>query len=72
MDLFLRNLKEYWFIIVFIFMVIVSWNTFSSRLSATEARLDKVENIINSFETIKIDIAVIKNDVQSIKSEVKK
>lgn len=66
MEQFGRLLKEYWFIIIFIGMVLVSWTTFSNRLAAIEERVTNLEKTVSTLEQIKIDIAVIKTKLDSI------
>lgn len=70
MEKSLQTIKEYWFMIVFIGMVVVSWATFSLRLDDVEKRVADLERAYTSFEQIKIDIAVIKNDVTTIKQSL--
>jgi hypothetical protein len=71
MDLLPRTLKDYWHILVFIGMVIVSWTTFSTRLNDLEKRVTILEGVASSLESVRIDIAVIKNDIGSIKNTLK-
>lgn len=65
-----KYLKEYWFMIVFIGMVIVSWTTFSNRLMQVEGRVTKLEESIGTLEQIKIDIAVIKEKLINIDKKI--
>lgn len=71
MESFFKNIKEYWFIIIFIGMVVVSWTTFTARLSNLEDRVKAMESAILSFDQVRIDIAVIKNDIGAIKERIK-
>lgn len=70
MEYFAKHLKDYWFIIVFLGMVVVSWTTFTSRLDAVESRLTRLEDSFGALELVRIDIAVIKNDISSIKRTI--
>lgn len=70
MEPFGRYLKEYWFIIIFIGMIVVSWTTFSSRLTAVEDRVKVLEDKSASLEQIKIDIAVIKEKLTNIDKKI--
>lgn len=71
MEQFFKNVKEYWFMIIFIGMVIVSWTTFSQRLTVLEGRVTKLEVALDALEQIRTDIAVIKNDIISIKQTLR-
>ena len=62
--------KEYWFMIVFIGMVVVSWTTFSGELKALENRVTELERIIITFEQVRIDIAVIKEKIINIEDKI--
>lgn len=62
--------KEYWFMIVFIGMVIVSWSTFSGELKALENRVTELERVIVSFEQVRVDIAVIKEKISNIEEKI--
>lgn len=70
MENFGKYLREYWFIIIFIGMVVVSWATFSARLANVEHRIGKLEETIQTFEQIKIDIAVIKEKLTNIDKKI--
>jgi hypothetical protein len=70
MENFGKYLREYWFIVIFIGMVVVSWTTFSTRLSAVEDRLKILEDKSASLEQIKIDIAVIKEKLTNIDKKI--
>lgn len=70
MNNFGKYIKEYWFIIVFIGMLVVSWTTFTSRLKAVEDRLHQLEEKSASLEQIKIDIAVIKEKLINIDKKI--
>ena len=62
--------KEYWFMIVFIGMVVVSWTTFSGELKALENRVTELERVIITFEQVRIDIAVIKEKITNIEDKI--
>jgi hypothetical protein len=70
MESFGKYLREYWFIVIFIGMIVVSWTTFSTRLSAVEDRLKVLEDKSASLEQIKIDIAVIKEKLTNIDKKI--
>ena len=70
MEHFLKHLREYWFIIIFIGMVVVSWTTFSNRLEGLEKRVTEVENAITAFDQVRIDIAVIKEKLINIERKI--
>jgi len=70
MDQFGKYLKEYWFIIIFIGMVVVSWTTFSNRLASLEERVKVLEDKSQALEQIKIDIAVIKEKLINIDKKI--
>ena len=70
MEHLLKHLRDYWFIIVFIGMVVVSWTTFSNRLEGLEKRVTEVENAITSFDQVRIDIAVIKEKLINIERKI--
>ena len=65
-----KQIKEYWFIIVFIGMVIVSWTTFSNRLEEVEKRVTEVEKAVTTFDQVRIDIAVIKEKLINIEKKI--
>lgn len=69
MNFFDKYIKEYWFIITFVGMVIVSWTTFAQRLNQLESKIQALELTANSLETIKIDIAVIKEKVLTLEKK---
>ena len=70
MEHLLKHLRDYWFIIVFIGMVVVSWTTFSNRLGGLEKRVTDVEHAIASFDQVRIDIAVIKEKLINIERKI--
>ncbi len=70
MENFGKYLREYWFIIIFIGMLVVSWTTFSSRLNNLENRVTSLEEKASSLEQIKIDIAVIKEKLTNIDKKI--
>lgn len=65
-----KQIKEYWFIVVFIGMVIISWTTFSNRLEELEKRVSEVEKAIVNFDQVRIDIAVIKEKLINIEKKI--
>lgn len=73
-DNLLKFLKEYWFVIVFIGSVIVTWTQFSTRITALEvqtSRLDaKIEATNSQVSAIQADIAELKANVQFIKDYI--
>lgn len=62
------QIKNVWFIIVFVAGVIVSWTTFSNRLENYEARLitveEKQETLDPKITQIQVDIASIKTTLE--------
>lgn len=70
MEPFFKNIREYWFIIIFIGMVIISWTTFTTRLESIERRVGELEKIVTSFDQIRIDIAVIKEKLVNIEDKI--
>ena len=59
-----KNLKEYWFILVFIGTLIVTWTQFDARISSLERN--------DSNQDVKIETIVDKlNDFQSGQVEIK-
>jgi len=73
-DNLLKFLKEYWFVIVFIGSIIVTWTQFSTRITALEvqtAKLDaKIEATNSQVSAIQADIAELKANVQFIKDYI--
>lgn len=67
----LAMLKDYWFMIVFIGMVIVSWTTFSNRLDIVEKRIELLEKEVDTLKTLQTDIAVIKEKIINIEKILK-
>jgi len=70
MDHLLKQLREYWFILIFVGMVVVSWTTFSNRLDGLEKRVTEVEKAIVAFDQVRIDIAVIKEKLINIERKI--
>lgn len=64
-------IKEYWFIIMFVGMVIVSWATFSNRLDIVEKRIEVIEKDVDALKQIYTDIAVIKEKITNIEKILK-
>lgn len=64
-------LKDYWFMVVFIGMVIVSWTTFSNRLDIVEKRIELLEKEVDTLKTLQTDIAVIKEKIINIEKILK-
>lgn len=73
-DNLLKFLKEYWFVIVFIGSIIVTWTQFSTRITALEvqtSKLDaKIEATNSQVSAIQADIAELKANVQFIKDYI--
>ena len=67
----LAMLKEYWFMVVFIGMVVVSWTTFSNRLDLVEKRIELLEKEVDTLKTLQTDIAVIKEKIINIEKILK-
>lgn len=70
-DGLLKFLKEYWFVIVFIVSIIMTWTQFSTRITALEVQYSKLESKVESTNTqvsmIQSDIAEVKANIQFIK-----
>ena len=70
MEHLLKHVREYWFIIVFLGMVVLSWSAFTERLSSLERRVAEVEQAILAFDQVRIDIAVIKEKLINIERKI--
>lgn len=70
MENFGKYLREYWFIVIFIGMVVVSWTTFSNRIEDLQIRVKALEAKTDGLEAIKIDIAVIKEQITNINKKL--
>jgi uncharacterized coiled-coil protein SlyX len=72
----LKSLKDYWFIIVFIGTLIVTWTQFDSRISSLErndsAQDTKIETIIDKLSDFQTGQAEIKTTVEFIKNNLVK
>lgn len=64
----LTQIKDKWFIIVFIGGLILWYGDTNARLNAVEAKQDEQVNIIADITQLKIDVAVVKDNVLDIKA----
>ena len=71
---FLKFLKEYWFVIVFIGSIVMTWTQFSTRISALEVAYNKLEVKVETtnmqVSQIQADIAEVKANIQFIKDYI--
>lgn len=69
----IKDLKNVWFIILFIGTAIASWTTFSNRLDNIEIRVDSVEEKQGTFDPkitqIQVDIASIKTALEILTNQ---
>lgn len=68
MESFFEQLKDKWFIIVFIAGMILWYGNTNSRLNAVEAKQAEQVNIVTDITQLKIDMAVVKDNVLDIKN----
>lgn len=71
MDKILEQLKNAWFILVFIGAVLIWYANTNARLTAVEAKQQADEVTLSQVGELQIDIAVIKTNVEYIKEKVK-
>ena len=73
---FLQPLKEYWFILVFLVSLVVTWTQFDSRIKALEVAVAKqelrTEAINTSLVILQTNIAEIKTTLDFIKTAITK
>ena len=65
------QLKDKWFVIVFIASMIIWYANTNSRLNAVEAKQTEQINIVDDITQLKIDMAVVKDNVLDIKNILK-
>lgn len=70
MDDAAKQLKDKWFLIVFLAGLILWYGSTNSRLNAVEAKVADQQNTIEQIADIKVDIAVIKTNVSYIKTQL--
>ncbi len=68
---FFTQLKDKWFIIVFIAAMILWYGDTNSRLNAVEAKQTEQASITQDITQLKIDMAVVKSNVLDIKNILK-
>lgn len=64
---FLTLISQYWFLILFIGGMLVTWGTFSNRIAVLEQRVSAIES--NQIETNKV-ISEMRGDIREIKTSV--
>lgn len=71
MESLLKQIRETWFILIFIASLIITWTTFSSRLTQAESDIKDLKISIQELTNIKIQIQRIDTSVEFIKNRVK-
>ena len=66
----LKQLKDIWFVLVFLFAVVIWYSNTNSRLKAIEEVNAEQESTLEIISNMKTDIAVIKTDISYIKEKV--
>ncbi len=70
MESFFAQLKDKWFIIVFIAGMILWYGDTNNRLNAVEAKQEDIAPVVQDINQLKVDVAVVKNDVVTVKTDV--
>jgi hypothetical protein len=68
---FFTELKSFWFIVVAILGLVVTWTTFNGRLAQAEKDIIDMKVAIAELNTIKIQLQRIDTTVEFIKQRVK-
>ena len=72
----LKSLKDYWFVLIFIGTIIVTWTQFDSRITANEKNIIALETqavtSAASLVVIQTNIAEIKATLEFIKNNLGK
>jgi len=70
MNNLMKEIKDSWFILIFVGSLVVSWTMFDARLTNAEEAILKREAVFNEISSIKIDIAVIREQIVNINSKI--
>ena len=74
MNEFLKHVKDYWFILVFIGTLIVTWTQFDARISALERNDStqdvKIETIVEKLNDFQAGQVEIKTTLEFIKNNI--
>ena len=65
---YMQQLKDYWFLIVFLGALVMGWANFDSRISSIEATQERQSPI---YIQIQKDIVEIKTTLEFIKTNIK-
>ena len=66
----LKQLKDIWFVLVFLFAVVIWYANTNNRLKAIEEVNAEQESTLEIISNMKTDIAVMKTDISYIKEKV--
>lgn len=71
MNELIKQIKESWFVFIFVGSMIIWYANTNSRISAVEAKQEEQETLLESFTELKIKVSVIDANVEFIKNRVK-
>ena len=63
----IKDIKNYWMIILFIGGLIVGWTTINTRLSQAENRVEQLSKVVTEINQINITLTKLDKDVEYIK-----
>lgn len=71
MELFLKQLRENWMMLILLGSIIISWSMFSARLTQAETDIKDFKVTIAEITDIRIQVQRIDTSVEFIKQRVK-
>jgi len=68
MNNLLKNLKDYWVIIIFFGSFVVTWTNFSNSIASQDKRITALEDsnkdILVTLQKIEVDVAVVRTKLE--------